>query len=257
MIRHALWGLSLTLFLGCGETINGMGRCSPSTCHGCCDLQGVCEPGTADLACGTGGAACQTCQSPQTCSATGQCGSSTAMLPAGAKLVFTTRGEYSANFYANDPDTNCRAAATAAGLTGTFVSWVSWTEAPATTHAAIDRVTSNGPYYLTCPGAAGYVKAFNNLSQLQGAPLVLLDCDEFGTKLTSTNITTALVWTGTVSGGAKGATCNATKTFGHDWDSSSSNDLGTAGSFNGALTAWTDSGDVSCSATGHLYCIQQ
>jgi hypothetical protein len=35
--------------------------CSPSTCAGCCDLQGRCEGGESIAACGAGGRACQPC----------------------------------------------------------------------------------------------------------------------------------------------------------------------------------------------------
>lgn len=51
---------------------SGTSTCSPQNCNGCCEA-GKCQDGTAVLACGTGGVACQSCQVGQTCSG-GQCG---------------------------------------------------------------------------------------------------------------------------------------------------------------------------------------
>ncbi len=41
--------------------------CDPTTCTGCC-LNGVCTPGNADSACGTGGGECAPCFATQICS---------------------------------------------------------------------------------------------------------------------------------------------------------------------------------------------
>jgi hypothetical protein len=37
--------------------------CGPSTCGGCCDVDGVCQDGTVHTACGHGGQSCATCSS--------------------------------------------------------------------------------------------------------------------------------------------------------------------------------------------------
>jgi hypothetical protein len=42
-------------------------RCSASTCAGCCDVNGLCQPGTADFQCGELGAACTNCGSGAAC----------------------------------------------------------------------------------------------------------------------------------------------------------------------------------------------
>jgi hypothetical protein len=50
---------------GGGGSANPCAACT----SGCCDAQGVCQPGNTDAHCGTGGQACSTCQAPaQTCS---------------------------------------------------------------------------------------------------------------------------------------------------------------------------------------------
>jgi HmuY protein len=41
--------------------------CSPTTCEGCCDAQGVCRTGDTDLACGLAGVRCNTCSNIQSC----------------------------------------------------------------------------------------------------------------------------------------------------------------------------------------------
>jgi hypothetical protein len=55
-------------FRSCSNGFCG-GGCSSATCpNGCCEA-GVCMPGTANSACGTGGAVCLACTSPDTCQA--------------------------------------------------------------------------------------------------------------------------------------------------------------------------------------------
>jgi hypothetical protein len=47
---------------GDGSNCFNSGRpCSPSTCAGCCDVNGVCQGGTGRAACGSGGHSCATC----------------------------------------------------------------------------------------------------------------------------------------------------------------------------------------------------
>ena len=43
--------------------------CTVSSCTGCCDARGSCQPGNVDLACGFGGAACSTCSGALSCQA--------------------------------------------------------------------------------------------------------------------------------------------------------------------------------------------
>jgi hypothetical protein len=58
------------------ECINGTCRapCTPDTCpNGCCDANGVCQPGTATSECGFGGEPCHVCTPPEQCRANGTC----------------------------------------------------------------------------------------------------------------------------------------------------------------------------------------
>jgi hypothetical protein len=53
----------------CGADARG---CDSNSCaNGCCDSQGICQPGNNDNACGSGGQSCTACASPQTCSGGG------------------------------------------------------------------------------------------------------------------------------------------------------------------------------------------
>lgn len=51
-------------------------ECSPDNCGGCCDSNGVCQPGDAVAVCGGAGLACDVCVGSQVCSA-GRCGDGT------------------------------------------------------------------------------------------------------------------------------------------------------------------------------------
>ncbi|OQB15445.1 MAG: hypothetical protein BWY17_02182 [Deltaproteobacteria bacterium ADurb.Bin207] len=58
------------------DHVNDINGCNPSTCSGCCDLQGNCRTGTQPSACGQGGYECVDCSSlGQTCiTSTRTCG---------------------------------------------------------------------------------------------------------------------------------------------------------------------------------------
>lgn len=43
-------------------------KCNPTSCQGCCDSTGACQPGSAPTACGQVGNACQVCLPNQSCS---------------------------------------------------------------------------------------------------------------------------------------------------------------------------------------------
>jgi hypothetical protein len=59
--------------------------CGSQPCSGCCDTAQTCQPGTADNACGTSGAACEDCaQSNATCSAGACSGSSSSSSSSGS-----------------------------------------------------------------------------------------------------------------------------------------------------------------------------
>ena len=163
--------------------------------------------------------------------------------PAGGKRVFVTRGTYPGALTAvmglSDGlaagDAICQQRAKAAGLTGTWVAWLS-----SSSKDAIDRITAQGPWRLV-----GGDVAFQNRSQLYGEPLVRLDRDERGEPL-STAID-AMAWTGTRAGGGRHAyTCG-------DWTSNDGN--GVYG--HRAVTFdWTESYWTTCRNALHLICFE-
>ena len=72
-MSRAVRGLSLLAVLASlGSACGGSKAADPCAgCAGCC-ASGVCQPGTADATCGTGGGACSSCAADQSCQS-GQC----------------------------------------------------------------------------------------------------------------------------------------------------------------------------------------
>lgn len=63
------------LGFGCtsGQCVGEPPKCSPSTCPGCCDDQGMCRPGSETNACGASGGACVDCGGQQQGCVAGTC----------------------------------------------------------------------------------------------------------------------------------------------------------------------------------------
>ncbi|PZR10538.1 MAG: hypothetical protein DI536_20060 [Archangium gephyra] len=70
-------------------TVGASLACGPLTCGSGCCSGGVCQTGTSASACGTNGAACNTCTSPAQCSASQAC--SATNLPTGAPCTATSQ----------------------------------------------------------------------------------------------------------------------------------------------------------------------
>ncbi len=70
-VATVLVGASLAIS-ACGAT----GGCSSKSCNGCCDANGVCQPGSAANLCGAFGGACQVCAASQSCNS-GTCSGGT------------------------------------------------------------------------------------------------------------------------------------------------------------------------------------
>lgn len=68
-----LLGLCATFFLSCGTVVTPA-SCGATNCTGCCDIKGVCQGGTAEVACGRDGSRCESCPGSLVCSASGVCG---------------------------------------------------------------------------------------------------------------------------------------------------------------------------------------
>jgi hypothetical protein len=154
-----------------------------------------------------------------------------------SKCVFVTKALVGpANFTsAAAADSLCQQAATAAGLPGVFMAWVSdSTSSPST------RFTQSPMPYRTTTG----LKVANSWSSLVvGLIANPIDVSEIGTSVTNQ------VWTGTATNGTATAnTCNS-------WTSTSA--TGTAGLATAINATWTNDATVACTQQLSLYCFEQ
>jgi len=154
-------------------------------------------------------------------------------------------------------DAVCQARATAAGLSGTFVAWLSDSTTDAYCHVqgytgTISGTNPNcgqatlpvaaGPWVRTdgYPFAPTIDKLINN-----GQVYAPVRYDDTGTLVTNFSY-----FTGTASNGT--ATANTCS----DWTDSNNSSNTTFGSSNGTTYFWTSYDDTGCSATYHLLCFQ-
>lgn len=189
-------------------------------------------------------------------------------LPAGAKQVFVTRSTYSGNLGGlSGADSLCASSAAAGGLTGTFKAWVS--DKPpvgrtSPTVAAIDRITSAGPFYLVGVEDDGTrTKVFASKAALASAPLAPISRNELGETVNGVN-----VWTGTLSTGqpvtASGPPNPTYSNLDDDnscagWSKSGpSGDLtkGQLGTVYGTAGQWTEFTKGFCTVKNALYCFE-
>jgi hypothetical protein len=135
-------------------------------------------------------------------------------------------------------DSTCNALATAAGLPGTYVAWLS----DGTTDASA-RVTSNGPYVTP----TGDLVASTLADLTDGSLNTPIDDDEDGSPVPLRE-----VWTGTLSDGSSaGDDCSG-------WTSGSVSVLATVGHNTSTSSNWTDVFLQLCDRTNvGLYCLQQ
>lgn len=68
-MKHSLLVGSLFACIALFTACPPAARCSPDTCAGCCDAEGVCQPGDSAAACGQGGGTCQACGTGESCQA--------------------------------------------------------------------------------------------------------------------------------------------------------------------------------------------
>lgn len=295
--------LCLAVLLACGTP---QGPCGPATCNGCCDSAGKCVAGTADLACGRSGAACDACPAARfcrdnvcfprctqlncagccddmgvckpgdissscgkgggsctACGALGPCiggvcggtsggtggaggggggagggaagGTAGGGAPQGLR-VFATSSNVVPDFAGvTNGDRICNAAAQDAGLSGTYLAWLSTADAGARSRFPMGLT---GGWRLTGDGGT----AFIDFGQLTQVPAVPLNRDERGVQVAGT------AWTGTNTGGQpSGQSCS-------NWASTNAN--GTFGNVASAAE-WTQSGAPTlCTVGRRLYCFQ-
>jgi hypothetical protein len=166
------------------------------------------------------------------------------------KRVFVTSGNWSGDLQdegggtdgLSGADSLCNAAASNAGLGGSWVAWLS-TQATGPTAAtrAVDRIHDVSPWVLV-DGVTVAVSSFDQLAS--GALGASIDEDETGAP--STNH----VWTGTNGDMTAGNECN-------DWTSSSPINIGLYGLASDADVSWTEQSNYSCAASFSLYCFEQ
>jgi hypothetical protein len=136
-------------------------------------------------------------------------------------------------------DQKCQTAATAAALGGTWLAWLS-----TSTVNAIDRVTSDSPYFLVNKTT----KVFNNKANWTTQPLVAISMAEDGSTISGSTVFG--VWTGTLAGGTSSGSTNL------DWTATSGS--GTYGFLNQRDTTWTQAGTFPGpgGAVFRLYCYE-
>ena len=139
-------------------------------------------------------------------------------------------------------DAICQARAGAAGLSGTYLAWLS----DDSLSPASRFTRASTPYVLT----NGTVVAGDWSDLTDGSIAHHIDLTELGT--TVTGIKT--VWTRTSPNGTQpsslGPDCQS-------WTTASSSQHGTNGQFEGALSDWSFIGTTTCNAPLRIYCFQQ
>jgi hypothetical protein len=157
---------------------------------------------------------------------------------AGANYVFVTSTSYAASAVAPDAaDKECNALASAAGLPGHYVAWLS-----TSTQDARDRLGA----------ARGWVRTDGLPFADSIASLTKKDQVFYPIHLDETGIPAlgGAVFTGTADSGTLspyGYDCS-------DWTTSSSSESVVIGDHTGGPHTWTDAGGTDCSVQGRLYC---
>ena len=216
-----------------------------STCAGCCDGSGVCQPGTTATTCGSGGAACVVCAGPEACTS-GRC-----LVPAcgsgGTCRVFVTSTTYDGNLGGlSGADQKCQERAQAAGLPGTYLAWLSdrLGNSPSTRFAH-----ASGPYQRV-----DGVTVANNWADLTdgllGAPINVME-------LRTVVGDPTLAWTHTLTSGAEDQRSSSANHCLHWSTNDTSSFLGDTGSAIHSGLSWTQYGPIFCSHVRRLYCFQQ
>jgi hypothetical protein len=153
------------------------------------------------------------------------------------KRIFATSGSFTGNLGGlAGADTVCASYATSAGLTGTWVAYLS-----SSTTNAYDRITSNGPFYLVDKTT----RIFHNKAGFLTTPINYISQNESGSDASGYNI-----WTGTLSTGLKSTNTS------NNWTEGSCSYYGTYG-YLGSLSSWCYYSYTCSSSSYHLLCIEQ
>ena len=151
-------------------------------------------------------------------------------------IVFVTSTTYAGSFGGpGAADNLCQMRAMSAGLSGSYVAWLS--VGPI---AATSLVTSNGPWFLPTGELAVQRSDVQGGMGIQHA----IDVDEHGSPQGDE------AWTGTRPDGTPtGMDCSS-------WSASVNAANGTVGNVIGNGPGWTERRSVACTALKHLYCFQ-
>lgn len=227
-------------------------KCAKSCKKGCCtSKRGKCiKPANQDpTRCGTGGGICQSigcpgcdasrpCPTGQCCTGAGVCGE--------CKVFVTERlPQQGALGGLAGADAACQTRATAAGLPGTYLAWLS--DSSATPASRFTK--SIMPY--TLPSGETVATSWADLTN--GAPLSHAINQMANGQLFAGNGNT--VWTNTLADGTAGgasATGNCV-----NWTSAEPGIEGDIGRAAESSVLWTAGGFIQCAAEGRLYCFQQ
>ncbi len=226
-------------------------KCAKSCKDGCCTSKfGKCvKPGQQSITqCGTGGGICQssgcTCSGNRPCPA-GQCCDGTGTCGECKVFATSTMGPGDIGGLAG-ADGECQRLASAAGLPGTYLAWLSDSNvSPASrfTQAIV-------PY--TLPG--GEVVALSWADLTDGTLRHAIDQTETGAAVTGTSAGAFRAWTNTTgNGGRGGADPNGNCA---NWTSAQAAPTGNFGKTT-STTLWTAGEFQQCPANARLYCFQQ
>ena len=221
------------------QCVGGNCVCDAASCpNGCCSGNTcVAFANQSGASCGAG-AACAACGSGTGCDTTsGKCSAANVMF-------VTSTGFTSANFNGlAGADAQCKAAAQAAGLSGTFIAYLSTSTASAASRVQNARgwVRTDG---LPIADTAQQLTAGNLWYPVQ--------LDEHGQRIASSGNQYAMTGTRPDGTASAGQTCS-------DWTSGSNADTGAGGNPMAGYSGWQFGAFLGCSqvgATWRLYCAQ-
>ena len=168
------------------------------------------------------------------------------------KRIFVTSTLYQGGLLGglSGADAKCAERAAAAGLTGTYLAWLSTSAMPAR-----DRLAHSVEPYVLVDGSAQIAASWTAL--ISGTLSHAIDRDEHGTPVTGPITCTVVgglvgVWTGTEFDGTYSTAVNNCS----GWSTLTGS--ATTGNAVATTTKWTSNSCVlTCSESGALYCIEQ
>ena len=167
-----------------------------------------------------------------------------AFTPPAPKKVFVTADSWNGNLGGvAGADAKCAAAASTAGLAGSYKAWISTSSYSPATSSSFYKHT--GPYITL--NNKKIADDFTDLTS--GSVQSVVDVDQNGTPFSTEQYT----WTGTRSSG----TLRSTSYTCNNWTTGTSGSSGWRGSTNRDNKWWTDFNMQSCDNTFRLYCLEQ